>query len=76
MVKLLSPPASAAPGSRVFLAGGAASEAPPKECKSAAWAAVKEGLRVQGGRATFGGTGLVCAEGEVAAEAVDGSLIG
>lgn len=76
IVKLLSPPAGAAPGSRVFLKGGAANDAPPKECKSSVWAQVKEGLRVQGGRATYGGTVLVSAEGEVAAEAVDGSHIG
>lgn len=76
IVKLLSPPAGAAPGSRVFMQGGTVVEAPPKECKSAAWATIKEGLRVQGGKATFGGTVLVTAEGEVSADAVDGSLIG
>lgn len=76
IVKLLTPPAGAAPGSRVFLAGGAPAEAPPKECKSAPWAAVKELLRVIGGKATLGGTVLVTAEGEVEATAADGSPIG
>ncbi len=59
------PAGDVAPGSRVFLQGGAPSAAPPKTLKSAPWAQIKELLRVKGGVATFNGTPLVTDEGLV-----------
>lgn len=76
-VTLLTPSATAAPGSRVLVQGAPPPAAePPKECKSAPWTAVKEALRVSGGLATLAGAPLASAEGPVLASAADGAKIG
>jgi len=76
-VRLLASPAGAAPGDRVHLEAGPPATPPPKECKSAAWAAVKALLTVQAGRACFAGQPLVCgAAGHIVADAPDGAPIG
>jgi methionine--tRNA ligase beta chain len=59
-VTLLAPPSSAAPGERVVMPAGPPAVAPPKECKSAAWAVVKSALRVEDERACLGAHPLCC----------------
>lgn len=75
-VFLLVPPAGAAPGTRV-LAATAPAAAPPKECKSAAWALIKTLLRVVDGKASFAGEPLRTEHGPVTigGPAPDGAAI-
>ena len=76
-VKLVGVPAGAAVGDKVGAEGVAPAETYPKECKSKFWDAVKEKLKVVGGKATYDGKKLTCAAGECFADpsVPDGSAI-
>ena len=80
-VWLLAPPPGSEAGERVYLEGGAPSDAFPKQLKSKVWDEVKPLLRVAGGAAAYaaddaGATPLVTAGGKVTvAGCPDGSSI-
>ena len=68
-VKLVGVPADAAVGDVVGAEGIAPGAAGyPKECKSKFWDAVKEKLKIVGGKATYDGKLLKCAAGECFAD--------
>ena len=52
-------------GDRVFLEGGAAPSEYAKILKSDPWRSIVEGLRVQGGKATFEGKALFTSQGAI-----------